>query len=354
MSESFSSQTEFTEKELTNIPAGNEYFTNSRSQRLYCHTTAPADGLLIRGYVLFLHGYCAHVSRPIHSRFREALRQKGYGYICLDFHGHGRSDGTKALVQDPGDLVDDVLACLLALHDDSRFATKPFSHLLAKELNLLIPENNSAPIYLIGHSMGGGAAILAGHVLSNSRSGSFSTSYSIENKTALDIIGKNFRGAMLFCPLIDIGLPCALKYLLVSPIACCCPANSLPKCMTGDETKTNEKIWASPVYREFCVRDQWPANPSGLSYGGTIHWVTLRALMTMAEKVQLVLPEISWPFIIFHDPLDEVTKYAGSLKAKTCALSKDKCLVDLPGRLHDIIGNDLSRSIAECLRWLER
>lgn len=355
-----------------NLPAPREYFTNPRGQRLSVQTSLPFgvsaatnNSVPIRGYILFLHGYCAHTSRPIHTHMRDGFCRNGFAYITMDFHGHGRSQGTRGLVQDSWDLVDDVLSCLLALFCDADCSTngdRVSTGLLDKqEINLRIPQNSNVPIYFIGHSMGGGVAIMTGHVLTRGGGGEsggdsasiYTTAYYRNNKSAIQRIGQVFRGALLFSPLIEINLPSFLKYVLVAPLVCCCPDGNLPAIFSGGP-KTNEKIWSDPVYRVYCARDQWPANPNGLSYGGPMRLLTLQSLMTMSEIVLEMLPSIQYPFIIWHDPLDAITKYTGSVKAKTLSPSPSKCLKNMPDYLHDIIGNDIQTSLSECLQWLSQ
>jgi len=340
------------EQRSANLEAGPEYFINPRGQKLSARSTLPAAGVAVRGYVVFLHGYCAHGSRPVHKHLAGAFTKAGYGYITFDFHGHGRSAGARAVVLDPWDLVDDALALLLALHGDdcAHLHSAQTNRLLGAQstLHAKIAASSAAPLYLLGHSMGGGAALMAGSSLQR---GGDLTAFGRDNAAALRRISRSFGGAMLFCPLIDINLPPVLKYALLTPLLCCCPAAALPALLSSS-SGTNEKIWATQAYRDYCAADQWPANPAGLSYGGRMYLSTLHSLMTMSEQVLALLPAVTFPFVIFHDPEDKICRFAGSLQAKALAQSKHKQVQDMPGTLHDILANDLKNSIASLLRWL--
>jgi len=340
------------EKRSPNLEESSEYVINPRGQKLSVRTALPPAGVAVRGYVLFLHGYCAHGSRPVHTHLTTAFTSAGYGYITLDFHGHGRSEGERAVVRDAWDLVDDALCLVLALHGDdaTHLQSAQTNRLLGAQSSLRtrIPTASAAPLYLLGHSMGGGAAILVGAAL---RRGGAPTAFGRENAAALQRIARSFGGAMLFCPLIDINLPPILKHALLTPLLCCCPGAALPAFLSNS-VGASDKIWATQTYRDYCASDQWPANPAGLSYGGRMHLSTLHSLMSMSELVLALLPDVCFPFVIFHDPEDQVCRFAGSLRAKALAQSKHKEVQDMPNTLHDVLANDLHGSVSRMLRWL--
>ncbi|MCW3013460.1 MAG: alpha/beta hydrolase fold protein [Solirubrobacterales bacterium] len=84
------------------------------------------------GFVVVLaHGYGEHAGRYAHVA--ERLIAEGASVFAPDHAGHGRSDGTRALIQDVAPLVDD-----LSLVVDLAAAVHP-----------------ELPIVLVGHSMGG-------------------------------------------------------------------------------------------------------------------------------------------------------------------------------------------------------
>lgn len=288
------------EKRSPNLEAGSEYVMNPRGQKLSVRTALPLADVAVKGWVMFMHGYCAHSSRPVHAHLAPAFCQAGYGYITFDFHGHGRSEGERAFVDDPYDLVDDALSVLLALHGDDAAHlhnnTGQSNRLLGTQSSLRakIPASSTAPIYLVGHSMGGGAALLTGTALQ--KGGSLSP-FGQDNATALQRIAHNFGGAMLFCPLIDIGLPPILKQVFVAPLLCCFPQSTLPAFLSksGDG---DAKIWATQTYRDYAAADQWPANPAGLSYGGNMYLSTLHSFLTMSEQIGALLPEVRLGWVV--------------------------------------------------------
>ena len=70
-------------------------------------------------------------------------------------------------------------------------------------------------------------------------------------------------------------------------------------------------------------------------------------MLTLAQHV-------SYPFLIMHDPGDAVTRYSGCVKFKqaACTPSVDKKLLEMQGGLHDVLANDLKRSVDIILQWV--
>ncbi len=88
-----------------------------------------------RAVVVIVHGASEHSDRYVHVA--EALRADGYAVYALDHRGHGRSEGPRALI----DRLDNAVADLDQLVVQAS------------------AEHRSAPVYLLGHSMGGTIAL---------------------------------------------------------------------------------------------------------------------------------------------------------------------------------------------------
>jgi alpha-beta hydrolase superfamily lysophospholipase len=199
----------------------------------------------------------------------KSFSEAGYGYLTVDMHGHGYSEGIRGLVQSPWDLVDDVLSVLLALYGESTYSSHSGfdDRLLGQQSTVLLrgmAVSGNQPLFLLGHSMGGAVATLAGLALKSSRSaGSVCpvcpTALARSNEAALVRIGKRLGGAVLVAPLVEINAPMAAKPLL-EVVSWCCGATPMPAMLVGSGNKDNDKIWASAVYREYCASDAWPKN----------------------------------------------------------------------------------------------
>ncbi len=85
-----------------------------------------------RGLIFVLHGYAEHGGRYAHVA--EALAADGLAVLAPDHVGHGLSEGERALITDFGLVVDDLGAT---------------ASTASEKLNV------TAPLLLVGHSMGG-------------------------------------------------------------------------------------------------------------------------------------------------------------------------------------------------------
>ena len=62
---------------------------------------------------------------------------------------------------------------------------------------------------------------------------------------------------------------------------------------------------------------RYPANPSGLGFSLPIRFQTGSTLLKLATKCKEIIPEIDFPFIVFHDPMDRVVLFPGKCVRQT-------------------------------------
>jgi len=386
-----------------NLKKSDEFVMNSRGQKIAVRTwpavtpaaTATTGGAsqsqCHRGVVVFVHGYCAHSNRPMQPECARQFTAAGYGYMTVDLHGHGYSDGLRAMVEDPWDLADDLLACVLALSGASGGSgewgcdglASDDSRLLGRQSKINLQynsynssgggsggkDNTSQNLYFIGHSMGGAVVTLAGLALtqlgmsmasngggnsSNSNGGgaAWASAYAQKHALSLAGIGKSFKGTILLSPLIEINAPSAARPLF-SLITQCCPQATLPQFLASSDV--DHQIWKSKTYIEYCAMDRWPQNGQGLSYGGPMRIRTLLSFMNLQRMLlEDLFPLVSYPFLILHDPEDKITKFSGAVKATQLAPSKSTQLIDVPGGLHDMLSNDVHGTMRTMLQWLDQ
>ena len=55
----------------------------------------------------------------------------------------------------------------------------------------------------------------------------------------------------------------------------------------------------------------FPANPKGLSYYQAMRFQTGSSMVKLTTKCQNSLPDVEYPFIVFHDPDDRVVQFQG-------------------------------------------
>lgn len=293
--------------------------------------------------LIFLHGYASHINRPIHRFLSSSLNDSSIGYITLDFHAHGYSDGVRGLVSSVDDLIDDVLSLLAALHDGSKESP---NHKLTHD----IVDIQSIPFYLMGHSMGGGTSLLVSNLLSKAGA---KQSWTIQSHSSshFENISKVFRGCILVCPLIQIvELHVAVRFLLGNVLATLFPQ----VCMPGDDNTGNSKVWVHQSYIDYVVRDGFPANEKGLSWGGSIRFGTANTMLAVSDRVVATIPEADFPFLILHDPEDKVVRFEGSERLFREAPSVDKTMVVMEGALHDPIANQLSAVASRVIAFVKQ
>lgn len=103
--------------------------------KLYGKTDAVDDP---RAVIVIVHGLCEHQGRYDYLTMR--LNAQGYSVYRFDHRGHGRSEGQKIYYSNFEEIAKDVDAVV----------------------ERALVENPMAPLYIIGHSMGGYASALYG------------------------------------------------------------------------------------------------------------------------------------------------------------------------------------------------
>ncbi len=126
-------------------------FEGERGLRLYWQCWLPQDAP--RAVLLVAHGYAEHSGR--YGNLVNYFVPRGYAVYALDHRGHGRSEGARVEIEDYDDYLKDL---------------KTF-------FDLVRGRQPDLPVFLVGHSMGGGIATaytvhhqdeLAGLVISGS------------------------------------------------------------------------------------------------------------------------------------------------------------------------------------------
>lgn len=107
-------------------------FYNSRGLKIFHQSWLP--GRQLKALCIICHGYAEHGGRYAHVG--EYLSNEGIGVTALDHQGHGRSQGTRADVKKVEFFLQDVDKLIESMKED----------------------HPDEPLYLFGHSMGGGIA----------------------------------------------------------------------------------------------------------------------------------------------------------------------------------------------------
>jgi alpha-beta hydrolase superfamily lysophospholipase len=207
------------------------------------------------------------------------------------------------------------------------------------------------PFFIMGHSMGGGAALLVANILRKGRSAvTRSSAFADSQAWFEEHVLPHFQGALLVCPVIDLRLPPVVQSLVLAPLAALIPHSSIPAWLF-DESSQSHRVWASPRYRAFIQADGWPANADGLSFGGNIRFGMLHTILSLAAAVQRTTLQATFPLVVLQDMEeggDILVPAASSAAFVALAPARVKFLVNVPGGLHD---SECARAPAQVSDW---
>jgi alpha-beta hydrolase superfamily lysophospholipase len=245
-----------------------------------------------RAVVVIHHGLKSHSDH--YAEFAGRLVAKGFAVHAYDMRGHGRSAGRRATLDDFEDLVTDL----------SNFVER----VRARE--------DSRPIFVIGHSVGGAVVTL----------------YTVERKP-------NIAGLILLAPAIRVDrMPIEAAF---TPLT----ATLLPNFPVVDVP--DEWFSRSPAVVEEMGKDPLIYHPAGPAR-------TAGALLDGLERVWAGVDTIDVPVIALHGTTDKATDPRGSAELIRRAHSADKTLKLYPGLYHDLVREPEKEQVMSDLEsWLE-
>ena len=246
-----------------------------------------------RAVVVIAHGVSEHSGRYAHVAAK--LAAAGYPVYALDHRGHGRSDGDRVVIDRFANVIADL----------DRFVT------IAAEAH------PGLPVYLIGHSMGGGIAI----------------EYTLEHESRLS-------GLILSAPLASAGA-----------------ANAVQRAVASLLSRMTPKLGVFPVDAAAVSRD-----PEVVQAYEDDPLVDRRKLpaRTVAELTSTVstfvgrVGGLSLPVLLMHGTEDSLVPFAGSEALFEALGSDDKTFERYPGLYHEIFNEpEQDDVIDDVLRWLD-
>ncbi|CAH2907227.1 MAG: Lysophospholipase (EC; Monoglyceride lipase (EC [uncultured Paraburkholderia sp.] len=247
-----------------------------------------------RARVALVHGLAEHAGR--YAAVAARLNAAGIELLAIDLRGHGRAPGKRAYV----DRFDDYLLDAQALLDAAVQSTPPAS----------------APLFLMGHSMGGAIAAL----------------YAVEHAgIAAEGPGSraNLRGLILSSPALAPGrdVPAWMLKLsqLISRLWPSFPAM---------------KIDAALLSRVQSVVDANRNDP--LVHHGAIPARTGAELLLAMARIERGRAGLRLPLLVYHGTADKLTEPEGSRVFGEHAGSPDKTLTLYEGSYHETM-KDLDR-----------
>ncbi|RZF26407.1 alpha/beta hydrolase [Paraburkholderia sp. UYCP14C] len=251
----------------------------------------------LRATVALLHGLAEHAGR--YAAIAGRLNAAGIELVAIDLRGHGHAPGKRAYLK----RFDDYLLDAQALLDAAA--------------------QSCAPLFLMGHSMGGAVAAL----------------YAIER---LDASGRRLAGLILSSPALAPGRDVP-KWMLalsqvISRVYPSFPAMKIdPALLSRLQPVVNANINDPLVHHDaICAR-------------------TGAELLLAMARIERGRAELRMPLLVFHGTEDKLTEPDGSRAFGAHAGSPDKTLTLYDGSYHETM-NDLDRDrvIDALIEWIER
>ena len=266
-------------------------FETSRGLRLFERVWLP-DGMP-RADVAIVHGYAEHSGRYAHVA--AYLVDRGYAVSAFDLRGHGKSEGPRVLVRSFNEYLDDLDAFLARVRARA----------------------GSRPLFLLGHSMGGGVAALA----------------EVTRRPPID--GLLLSGASTDtapAPRIVVGLTRLLGRFL--------PRLKLTK------------IASSTVSRDPAVVAGYDTDP--LNYRGRVTAGLAAAMIRATKTIRENAEKLDMPLLIMHGSEDALVPVEVSRTLYDRASSRDKTLKIYDGLYHEILNEPEQLTVlADIADWID-
>ena len=187
-----------------NLPRSTNFMVNRRDQRLHFRYFL-SDLESTHSVVFFLHGYSGHSSRPEVQKAAAILTNGNRTLFCLEFAGHGYSEGVRALITSHEDLVQDAEQFIRRIMGGEMYNNEDFHCELSIDQWKAIQKKH---FYIMGQSMGGGVTVFLAQKLEN-------------------VYG--FRGSVLLAPSLSTSMPhWLIVAVLENTVGTCLPEAEMP------------------------------------------------------------------------------------------------------------------------------
>ncbi len=247
-----------------------------------------------KGVVLITHGIAEHSGR--YEQTALSLNAVGYTVVAFDLRGHGKSSGKRNYINSFQDYLNDL--------GDVLKRTKAYYPAL--------------PIFLLGHSMGGGITTL----------------FSIERQP-------DIKGIILSAPSVKVSDDISPFLQKISGIlSVILPKLPAVKLETGD------------ISRDPKVVEAYENDP--LNYLGGILARTGSEVLKSTKQITTQAHSISLPILIMHGTADKLADVSGSEMLYDKVSSSDKTLKLYDGLYHEILNEPEQDQVkADMIAWLD-
>lgn len=323
----YTSATEF------NQPHSGNYFVNHMNHKLHFRCNANMSTSQRKIVCFWLHGYTAHCNKPDFNRYTDLMNAHGVVVMGLDMQGHGHSEGERALVLSHEHLVRDICQFVHHIYEDD-LTDEDCKMTLGDDITIdLLNSLRDMPFFLMGSSMGGAVSTLASLCLCEM---------------------PKYVGCVLLAPFLgNAQLP---HWLLVEffklTFATWTPNWHMPSFLSN--VSDNTLTWKDENDILMAEMDAW-GNEGGLGFGLGMKWGTANMFLTMGPHIRDKFKDISYPFLILHDPKDEICGIEGSYNMMKHASTpdEDKKLIEVEGFLHGMIYNHPQEVCDHVVEWVQ-
>jgi acylglycerol lipase len=277
-------------RRLVGMQTGEQFFTGQANVKIRVATWVPdAEPSAV---MVVAHGFGEHADR--YMNLVNAVVPKGYAVYALDHRGHGKSEGHRALIDTYAYLLDDL---------DQVFTTVAKTH-------------PGKPVFLLGHSMGGGIALAS----------------ALRKQSHL-------AGLILSGPLVtNDGIPKPLMFI----------ASLLGKIAPKMGVK---KLGASGVSRDPKVVAAYENDP--LVFHGKMPAGTGAAMIAASKSFPERLASLTVPLLVVHGALDQLVSVESGKTAHRLAGSADKTLKVYDGLFHEVMNEpEHATVLGDITAWL--
>ncbi|CAM9306043.1 unnamed protein product [Discosporangium mesarthrocarpum] len=321
---------------LNNLPQGDEFMVSGRGETLHLRSFLPGQGEEIKAFILFIHGYGGHTNSRPKYKLGSAVKSSGMIMVQLDLVGHGYSEGERAYSNHYSEWLDDVMQLLemVSAGGSKEGCKAKFNFSVAQQEQL-----KKVPFFLAGESLGGGISIMTGLIMNDKE----------------HPLLPRFKGAILIAPAIQGNPPprpvvLALRYL-VAPYF---PRTELPNML--EAVHLPDKVWKNKEDQDTAARDGW-GNPGGLGWGRNMKFRMALNMLDMVEVINNRLSDVTFPFLVMHDPDDAIVQFGPSKRLAEVARTpsddtRSRELKEMNGWLHDLLTNCPDIVIANLLDWV--
>ncbi len=273
------------------MASGSAFFQSTNGRHIFEQWWKPEGEP--RAVVAICHGLAEHSGR--YAAVAGYLNDRGYVVEALDLRGHGLSDGPRAFVRSYNEYLAD----------------------LGRFVKNVRERNPGLPVFLLGHSMGGGISAL----------------YVIVRQPEL-------AGVVLSGPAIRIGADVPLLRRLMLRVMSIAPRLRLPA------------LPASAVSRDSEVVRQYEEDPL-VFHGGPTVGLAMAASRASA-RIERDMELFELPLLIVHGTDDKLVPTDGSQELYERAQTSDKALKLYDGLYHEVM-NEPERLdvLGDIAAWLD-